>query len=359
MSIRIYEQNEIDIEGLASSDYICQGKLINNQTITQGSDTLISFVDDIDPHSWWNPDTKRFQPNTSGYYLISLSGWWNYGSASTAQVNLQIRKNNSTVAILQNQVETSTGFTLNGTKTIYLNGITDYVDFTAYTGNATSEILQGNSSGTGTYFSAALLVAGQGPQGATGPMGPSGAIGDKGDTGATGPQGPQGIQGSKGDTGLTGPAGGFGASASYYSTIAQGPFAADTIQAITMNFWDWQNGITLQNNSQIKITNNGRYNIEFSIQLHQTNSSGVVNIWLNKNGVPQTWTNTKVSITSNNPYYVAAWNFFVNSSANDYYEIMWSSDDNHTVIEALGPTGSGSNLHPGVPSAIVTVNQVG
>jgi hypothetical protein len=307
MSIRIYEANEVDIEGLASSDYICQGRLISNQTIPQGSDTLISFVDDIDPHSWWNPDTKRFQPNTPGYYLISLSGWWNYGAASTAQVNLQVRKNNNTIAILQNQVETSTGFTLNGTKTTYLNGTTDYVDFTAYTGNTTSEILQGNSTGTGTYFSSALLVAGQGAQGGIGPMGPAGATGDKGDTGATGPQGIQGIQGPKGDTGLTGPAGGFGASASYYSTVAQGPFAANTIQAMTMNFWDWQNGIILQNNSQIKVASAGRYNIAFSIQLHQTNSSGTVNIWLNKICVPQTWTNTKVGITANYPYYVAAW----------------------------------------------------
>ena len=84
-----------------------------------------------------------------------------------------------------------------------------------------------------------------------------------------------------------------------------------------------------------------------------------MNIWLAKGGLPMPDTNTKMSITANNPYYVAAWNFFVNAAAGDYFEIMWSSDDNHTVLEYLAPTGTGAAQHPAVPSLIVTVNQVG
>ena len=150
-----------------------------------------------------------------------------------------------------------------------------------------------------------------------------------------------------------------GSSASYYSTADQGPFAANTIQAMTLNETDWQTGITLNSNSRITFTNAGKYNIAFSAQTHQTNSSGIINIWLNKNGTPLSNTNTKFDITANNPYAVAAWNFFVNAAAGDYYQIMWSSSDNHTVLEALAATGSGATLHPEIPSVIVTVNQVG
>lgn len=150
-----------------------------------------------------------------------------------------------------------------------------------------------------------------------------------------------------------------GSSASYFSTSDQGPFTANTIQAMTLNNTDWQTGIALESNSRIKFTNAGKYNIAFSAQMHQTSSSGVVNIWLNKNGTPVANSNTKFDITANNPYAVAAWNFFVNASANDYYQIMWSSDDSHTVLEALPATGSGATLHPEVPSVIVTINQVG
>lgn len=150
-----------------------------------------------------------------------------------------------------------------------------------------------------------------------------------------------------------------GSSASYWSTADQGPFAANTIQAMTLNSTDWQTGITLESNSHIKMNNAGKYNIAFSAQFHQTASSGVVNIWLNKNGTPISNSNTKFDITANNPFSVAAWNFFVDAAAGDYYEIIWSSSDNHTVIEALSATGSGATLHPAVPSLIVTVNQVG
>jgi hypothetical protein len=150
-----------------------------------------------------------------------------------------------------------------------------------------------------------------------------------------------------------------GSSASYWSTADQGPFAIDTIQAMTLSDTDWQTGITLANGSRITMTNAGKYNIAFSAQMHQTSSQGVVNIWLNKNGTPVANTNTKFDITANNPYAVAAWNFFVNAAAGDYYQIMWSSNDNHTVLEALAATGSGATLHPAVPSVIVTVNQVG
>lgn len=150
-----------------------------------------------------------------------------------------------------------------------------------------------------------------------------------------------------------------GNSASYWSTADQGPYSANTINPMTITDVDWETGISVANSSRITMANAGKYNIAFSAQFHQTNSSGVVNIWLNKNGTPVSATNTKFDITANNPYSVAAWNFFVDAAAGDYFQIIWSSSDSHTVIEAIDATGSGATLHPSVPSVIVTVNQVG
>ncbi len=151
----------------------------------------------------------------------------------------------------------------------------------------------------------------------------------------------------------------FGASASFYSTADQGPFAANAIQAFTFNNYDWATGITLGSLTQVTMANAGKYNIAFSAQMHQTNGSGVVNIWLNKNGTPLANSNTKFAITANNPFSVAALNLFVDAAADDYYELMWSSDSQHTVMEYEAETGSGATLHPAVPSVILTVNQVG
>lgn len=165
--------------------------------------------------------------------------------------------------------------------------------------------------------------------------------------------------------GPEGPAGPAGSAASlYYGSFfdeLQQDAAQDAIQAMRLRTTDFANGVSIggTNSTRITMGHTGKYNISFSAQLHQTNSSSIVNIWLAKNGTAMAWTNTKCSITANNPFYVAAWNFFVDATTGDYYEIMWSSDSDHTVIEVAAPTGTGANLHPAVPSVILTVNQVG
>jgi len=66
------------------------------------------------------------------------------------------------------------------------------------------------------------------------------------------------------------------------------------------------------------------------------------------------FTNTKFYLVGNNAKMVAAWNFFVNASANDYYEIFWySSDTNVRVLAEI------AGARPAIPSIIMTVNQVG
>lgn len=239
---------------------------------------------------------------------------------------------------------------------------------TGITGSAGSTGASGSDGATGaTGVPGPSGLQGEiGNSGATGATGPSGATGATGATGAAGadgicvngeigPQGPAGPQGPPGPGGTSG----LGSSASYWSTVTQGPYAVNAIQAMTLNAVDWQTGVSLLSNSHITFANAGKYNIAFSAQLHQTNSSSVVNIWLAKNGHPMPDTNTKMSITANNPFYVAAWNFFVNAADGDYFEVMWSSDDNHTVLEYVAPAGSGDAQHPSVPSLILTVNQVG
>ena len=150
-------------------------------------------------------------------------------------------------------------------------------------------------------------------------------------------------------------------SASYFSTQDQ-TGTNGSIQAHTFNNIDWQSGIQLVDNSKITFLHAGKYNIAFSDQLHATGGGGsgiTINIWLAKNGVAVEDTNTKVIVNNNNPYFVAAWNFFVNVNANDYYQLMWSADNANVKLEHEAGTGSGASRHPSIPSVILTVNQVG
>jgi len=187
---------------VSATTAVVAGKLSGDQTVASNTnDVLISFVDDFDPNNWWNATSKQFTPTIAGYYNISLHVWWTAASVTTNQYNVQIRKNSSTSAIFQNQTVTGAGTAQGGSRIIYLNGSTDYVDFTAYNGDSSTRSLQWGGAGQGTWFSAALMTTGVGPTGPTGAA--STVAGPTGPTGATGPQGIQGV------TGPTGPTGGF------------------------------------------------------------------------------------------------------------------------------------------------------
>jgi hypothetical protein len=143
----------------AASDFVTQGKLSADVGITSGADYVIPFVDDYDPQGWYDSTTKQFKPNIAGYYNISLNGWWAQAGITNGQSNIQARKNGTdTFLIAQAQLQVGSGYNVGGSKTIFLNGSTDYVDFSAYTSNTTSQTLQiGTASGSGTWFAAFLI----------------------------------------------------------------------------------------------------------------------------------------------------------------------------------------------------------
>lgn len=144
----------------------------------------------------------------------------------------------------------------------------------------------------------------------------------------------------------------------FYSNVDQTNPVANTARAMTFNNTTTANGVSIISSSQITINKPGIYNIQFSAQVAKTGGgTGIVDIWLNKNGNPVDWTNTQVYVTSGNPK-VAAWNFVENVTvANTYYEIMWSSPD--TLLSLESSAANTSPTRPGIPSVIVTVTPVG
>ncbi len=147
--------------GLVASPYVVIGALSTDQTITTATDTLIDFVDYDDVQGWWNPTSKRFTPNVAGYYDVNVAAWFAAGSIANNQVNLQVRKNGNSQGLSQELISTSVGQSLLLNRMIYLNGSSDYLDFTVYSANPTSQVLQkGAADSSGTYFSAALIASG-------------------------------------------------------------------------------------------------------------------------------------------------------------------------------------------------------
>lgn len=207
----------------------------------------------------------------------------------------------------------------------------------------------------------------QGIQGATGAPG----VCTKGDTGPQGPPGPQGEQGVQGTQGIQGiqgiqgPPGTSGMASAYYGT-----FDSRTSQTLSENVTGamyfentlLSNGVSMVSDgvhpSRITFANSGVYNIQFSAQLHNNGGGGSgaqANIFLKRNGSDEAWSATNVSVNTNSPYVVAAWNFVVPANAGDYYQLVWNTNHANIGMDAIPANG----LHPGIPSIILTVTQSG
>ena len=150
-----------------------------------------------------------------------------------------------------------------------------------------------------------------------------------------------------------------GSYGSFYDTTTQTNPVANIPRSMSLNTTAITNGVSISGstnpfNTYIKTENAGVYDIQFSAQLDKTDSGAdEIVIWLRKNGIDLNDTATSVTLTGNNAKNVAAWNWFVNSAANDYYQIIWQSADTDVRLFAEPTDG-----HPGIPSVIVTANRV-
>ena len=138
----------------------------------------------------------------------------------------------------------------------------------------------------------------------------------------------------------------------FFDTTTQNVVGVNTYQPVILNTTDLSNQVSIANSSHIVVANSGVYNIQFSLQIDKTTAAGAhIYIWLRKNGLDVPNSATELAVQGTFSEVVAAWNFVVASNANDYYELMWSSTDEHIRLKAVGA----SAVVPAIPSVIVSV----
>jgi hypothetical protein len=144
---------------------------------------------------------------------------------------------------------------------------------------------------------------------------------------------------------------------SFYDTTTQ-LFNDDGLpEPIRVNTTVFRKHMEIVEDSRIKVDFSGKYDIQFSAQFEKlSGGTHVAELWIAKNGTALPYTNTQLTLSGGSgSKSVAAWNWFVEAEANDYFEIYWWADAINTIrIYANEP-----NTRPGIPSIIVTVSQVG
>ena len=125
-----------------SGNYFVKLARLTNQTITNGVDTVIGLSTISDTNSWYSGITTRTTPTVAGTYQVQGMVNWQAGSITNNQTNIQLRKNATTFAISQVGIQTF-AYTMSVCGIVTMNGTTDFIDFTAFTGNTTSQVVVG------------------------------------------------------------------------------------------------------------------------------------------------------------------------------------------------------------------------
>jgi hypothetical protein len=143
---------------------------------------------------------------------------------------------------------------------------------------------------------------------------------------------------------------------SYFSDVQQNNASATAVNLMTVN-----NVVVAFNTvvrspfSRIYVAETGIYNIQFSAQFDKSAPAAAdIYVWLRQNGIDVPYSGGKVVLQGSNAEIVPAWNYVLLMSANDYFEIAWSSTDTNVYASIIAPA-VGPPAIPGVPSVIITV----
>jgi len=124
------------------------------------------------------------------------------------------------------------------------------------------------------------------------------------------------------------------------------------------------NGISVTNNSRIKVPCAGNYLVTFTLQVtNQGNTAAEFEVWAKDTGTNISLSNTRFDIPARKSssiwsHIVPAITFIftVDDPANDYLEIAWWSDSLDVYIEHYA--AGTSPTRPAIPSVILTINFV-
>ncbi len=148
----------------------------------------------------------------------------------------------------------------------------------------------------------------------------------------------------------------------FYDTTDQTAASTTTAYAISLNSTTVSNTISVENSSQITFTYEGIYNIQFSVQLVNTdNAVQDIDIWFRKNGTDIANSNSRFGLAPrksvSDPFHVVgSLNFIDSFAANDYIELYWCTTSTSAYIEAY--TAGTTPTRPAIPSVILTATFV-
>jgi hypothetical protein len=146
---------------------------------------------------------------------------------------------------------------------------------------------------------------------------------------------------------------------SFQDTTDQSIATITATANISLDTTDYSLGTSIVDGYKIKVDYSGLYNVQFSIQLVNTdNAQHEIDIWFQKNGSDVAGSNSKFTVPARKSAtiygnIIAALNFNIELAKDDYVSLAWATSSTLVTIEHLA--AQTSPTRPATPSAIVTI----
>ena len=157
-----------------------------------------------------------------------------------------------------------------------------------------------------------------------------------------------------------------GSYGSFYDTGSVLAASATAVYSMSLSTTDISNGVFVSASNgdvtRVKFTNAGTYNLQFSSQFSNTdNSIQDIIIWVRKNGVDIPDSSGVAAAppfkAGSNGQVIAAWNYYLSLSANDYIQMCWHVEQANVITLETIAAGT-SPTHPRTPATILTATRV-
>jgi len=150
----------------------------------------------------------------------------------------------------------------------------------------------------------------------------------------------------------------FGAFSDYTTQTATSNVSANLIK---FNTTDFTHGVVLTNTTRITAGVAGLYNLQFSVQLSNTDTAiRDVSIWLRKNGNDIVGSTGVIAVPSSHGgsagHILSGWNYPVRLAATEYIELVWSTGS--TLVTIATYPASTNPTKPSTASVVATLSFV-
>ena len=135
-----------------------------------------------------------------------------------------------------------------------------------------------------------------------------------------------------------------------------------TTDVVEFDTTEQSNGVYLSNTTRIYVRNGGIYNLQYSLQLKNSNNdSEYADVWFRKNSVDVADSASRFGLparksTGDPSHLIGAMNIFLDLAAGDYIELAGSVSNTTVALEYLA--ASTTIPRPAIPAVIFTVNYV-